>query len=103
MTYVTGQPIIFVGCGQVCFFHQYCLDGILTVEIDLYRPPPAESCKRGTSDTERLISDVFFLLSTCYLYDNTRTEHSMLNIDSNGLESFRCFEDGATMAMRASY
>lgn len=27
----------------------------------------------------------------------------MLNIDSNGLESFRCFEDSATMAMRASY
>lgn len=57
MTYVTGQPIIFVGCGQVrCFQTHDVLTASLTVGTDIYRSPPAKSCERGTGDTERLIS-----------------------------------------------
>lgn len=36
MTFVTGQPILFVGCGQVCGVGIWS-DGILTFSLDIYR------------------------------------------------------------------
>lgn len=57
MTYVTGQPIVFVGCGQVSANHRLnsrcsLMTGSL---LDLHRPETVESRERCGSDTERLI------------------------------------------------
>lgn len=57
MTYVTGQPIVFVGCGQVCIeprFYSHCP---LTEEsyLDVHRSETAESGECCGGDLERLI------------------------------------------------
>lgn len=56
MTYVTGQPIIFVGCGQVStliIFFPLDTDYVL----DIYRFKTVEGGQRCTGDPERLNTD----------------------------------------------
>ena len=51
MTYVTGQPILFVGCGQVCI-NACAFLVFLTFFADLHGPQTIEGSKRGASDSE---------------------------------------------------
>lgn len=54
MTYVTGQPIVFVGCGQVGIRSHFDSRGSLTREshLDLHRPETAEGRERCRGDLE---------------------------------------------------
>lgn len=69
MCYVTGQPILFVGCGQVRLIVllvtllKSILLNLLCV-LDIYRPPSTQGCERRTGYTERLIRSV----SCCCLF-----------------------------------
>jgi hypothetical protein len=53
MTYITGQPIIFVGCGQVLMLCWMMCDALIA-STDIHRSEAAESGKRCPSYPGRL-------------------------------------------------
>lgn len=81
MTYVTGQPIIFVGCGQV---RASCCRSPLSLLLltppdlfcpaDLYRPQAAACWERRAGHSQRLVSNLYSSFYQfpgslmCYMY-----------------------------------
>jgi hypothetical protein len=52
MTYVTGQPIIFVGCGQVPLVFFCRLDLLIDLYTDVYGSEAIESGECRTSHSQ---------------------------------------------------
>jgi hypothetical protein len=86
MTYVTGQPIIFVGCGQVWISSSSGSQTFIFLCIDIYRFKTAEGCKCCPSYSQRLMQDdiqwhIYFLYLIHVKIHKGRGDESTGNVD----------------------